>query len=223
MKLINIKKITGVIECVTNLHIGGSKDEMEIGGMDNPIIKHPISNEPYIPGSSLKGVMRCSMERLEGKDDNRACSCGECNVCRIFGSLNNKGIGPTRLIVRDAMMTDEFRQEYKRFIAEENTPYLGVKHETAIDRKTGAALGKSLRPNEFVPSGASFSMELVLQVYELNGKSDPESDFDYIRKALKLVSERYIGGYGSRGYGEIKLKSLKCNDVPFELVDVKVF
>ena len=191
--------------------------------MDNPIIKHPITNEPYIPGSSLKGVMRCSMERLEGKDDNRACSCGECIVCRIFGSLNNRGIGPTRLIVRDAMMTDECRQEYKQFVAEENIPYLGVKHETAIDRRTGTALGKSLRPNEFVPSGARFSMELVLQVYELNGKNDPESDFDYIRKALKLVKDRYIGGYGSRGYGEIQFLNLECNGVHFNLDDLKVF
>lgn len=221
MKLTNIKKIIGEINCITNLHIGGSKDEMEIGGMDNPIIKHPINNEPYIPGSSLKGVMRCSMERLEGKDDSRACSCGRCNVCRIFGSLNNRDIGPTRLIVRDAMMTDECRQEYKQFVADQNMPYLGVKYENSIQRTTGKA--EHPRPNEFVPSGTRFSMELVLQVYEVNGKNDPETDLDFIKKALKLVSERYIGGYGSRGYGKIQFKNLKCDSTPFTLDDIKVF
>jgi CRISPR-associated protein Csm3 len=221
MKLINIKKITGEINCITNLHIGGSKDEMEIGGMDNPIIKHPITNEPYIPGSSLKGVMRCSMERMQGKAGNRACGCGACDVCRIFGSLNNNDIGPTRLIVRDAMMTDECRQEYKRFMDEQSQPYLGIKYENSIQRNTGKA--EHPRPNEFVPSGTRFSMELVLQVYSMNDKSDPVSDFDFICKALKLVSERYIGGYGSRGYGKIEFQNLKCDGVNFGLDDVKLF
>jgi len=45
MRLVQIQKITGVIHCETNLHIGGSKDDIEIGGMDNPIIRHPLTGE----------------------------------------------------------------------------------------------------------------------------------------------------------------------------------
>ena len=62
MKLIKIKKITGKIVVKTGLHIGGGDAAMEIGGMDNPIIRNPVNNEPYIPGSSLKGKMRSLLE-----------------------------------------------------------------------------------------------------------------------------------------------------------------
>ena len=58
----SIKTIKGQIKVITGLHIGGSSEFMEIGGVDNPIIKNPVNNEPYIPGSSLKGKMRSLME-----------------------------------------------------------------------------------------------------------------------------------------------------------------
>lgn len=60
-----IKKLTGKyivtadIELVTGLHIGTSKEEVEVGGLDNPVVKDPFGN-PYIPGSSLKGKCACS-------------------------------------------------------------------------------------------------------------------------------------------------------------------
>ncbi|MGC8942379.1 MAG: RAMP superfamily CRISPR-associated protein, partial [Sulfurihydrogenibium sp.] len=59
--------------CLTGLHIGGSKESFEIGGLDNPVIKVPIDIKlkdgriikegmPYIPGSSLKGKIRSLLE-----------------------------------------------------------------------------------------------------------------------------------------------------------------
>ena len=62
MKLKEIKEITATIEIVTGLHIGGNNDEIKIGGIDNPVIKNPLTNEPYIPGSSLKGKIRSLIE-----------------------------------------------------------------------------------------------------------------------------------------------------------------
>jgi CRISPR-associated protein Csm3 len=43
---------------ISGLHIGSGNNEMHIGGTDNPVIKNPITQEPYIPGSSIKGKMR---------------------------------------------------------------------------------------------------------------------------------------------------------------------
>ena len=57
-----IETITGKIRLVSGLHIGGGDDTMKIGGIDNQVIKHPNTNEPYIPGSSLKGKMRSLLE-----------------------------------------------------------------------------------------------------------------------------------------------------------------
>jgi CRISPR-associated protein Csm3 len=47
--------ISGKIICNTGLHIGGSKEELEIGGTDAPVIIDPETRIPVIPGSSLKG------------------------------------------------------------------------------------------------------------------------------------------------------------------------
>lgn len=219
MKLNKISKITGEISCLSNLHIGGGKDTLGIGAMDNPVIKHPITMEPYIPGSSLKGKMRCSMERMERDlseaTNEKPCACDQCMVCRIFGSLNNtkKRVAPTRLIVRDAPLTEKSREQVYTSIAE-GRGIFDVKSETAINRSTGQAQNGSLRQVEYVPSGLSFKLELVLQVFD--GDREDEC-IAYVKKALKAVEDTYIGGMGSRGYGQIKLVNMQLDGQPFEL------
>ena len=49
----------GTLECLSGLHIGDSKDNVEIGGLDSPVVRRKDNNQPYIPGSSMKGKMRC--------------------------------------------------------------------------------------------------------------------------------------------------------------------
>ena len=56
MKLEQIIIFRGEIKCLTGLSIGGTSNSLEIGGIDREVIKHPITKEPYIPGSSLKGI-----------------------------------------------------------------------------------------------------------------------------------------------------------------------
>lgn len=58
------KKIvyTGIITLKTGLHIGGTNASLNIGGPDNFVVRNPIDNIPYIPGSSLKGKMRALVE-----------------------------------------------------------------------------------------------------------------------------------------------------------------
>jgi len=59
--------IEGIIRLETGLHIGGTQEGIEIGGVDNVVIKDPLTGYPYIPGSSLKGKMRCLLEWRLGK------------------------------------------------------------------------------------------------------------------------------------------------------------
>lgn len=54
--------ITGKIICITGLHIGGTQEGVEIGGVDNIVIRDFQHNLPYIPGSSLKGKLRHLLE-----------------------------------------------------------------------------------------------------------------------------------------------------------------
>lgn len=56
----------------TGLHIGGSGENLDIGGLDKPVIRDPITQQPYIPGSSIKGKLRSILERWFNKPLNRS-------------------------------------------------------------------------------------------------------------------------------------------------------
>jgi CRISPR-associated protein Csm3 len=64
--------------CKTGLHIGGTEEGFEIGGLSNPVIRDPLTERPYMPGSSLKGKMRSLVEwaipgKHPGKEGDRTC------------------------------------------------------------------------------------------------------------------------------------------------------
>lgn len=62
MQLEKYKKVQGFLRWEGG-RIGGQKESVEIAAAtDNPIIRHPISGHPYIPGSSLKGKIRSLLE-----------------------------------------------------------------------------------------------------------------------------------------------------------------
>ncbi len=58
--------IEGRLKAKTGLHIGGSKEALEVGGIDLPVVKDPFG-VPFIPGSSLRGKMRALIELRDGK------------------------------------------------------------------------------------------------------------------------------------------------------------
>jgi len=219
MKLKENIKISGTIEVLTGLHIGAGNESFEIGGLDNQVIKNPKNNEPYIPGSSIKGKMRFISEWSEGKvevkpsnnvanADVHNCDKDDCSVCKIFGSLKNSqnGRGPTRLIVRDANLIGEFDPE----------KMLEVKYGTAIDRITGTAKRGTLRNIERVTPGTSFSFEIVYRVLDIddNGKKD-EDNFSLVVKSLIGLENDTLGGSGSRGCGKIAFKNIEVESKVF--------
>lgn len=187
MKLKKIKVIKGRIFCETGLHIGGSQDEIEIGGVDLPVIKHPITKEPYIPGSSLKGKMRSTLERKYDKVTNKGepCGCGkeDCLICRVFGPHKNTShsLGPTRILVRDSKLSQETRNEYKELAVKGGVLPLENKTENIINRLKGHA--EHPRSLERVPAGSKFDMEIAVQIFE----GDNEQDIiDFIKEGLLL-------------------------------------
>jgi len=64
-------RLTSTIEVKTGLHIGGGGDNLDIGGLDKPVIRDPLTKHPYLPGSSIKGKMRPILERVKNKPLNR--------------------------------------------------------------------------------------------------------------------------------------------------------
>ena len=202
--------LKGKLEALTGLHIGGSKEKMEIGGVDSPVIRDPVTSYPYIPGSSLKGKMRSLLEFSLGKISEKngshpGCRCNEtsCPVCRVFGMEAEKNtIGPTRLLVRDAYPDAETVEMWKDLDSE--LLYTEYKPENSVDRLTSAANPRFL---ERVVKGSKFDVEFVFGVYRIEGDDNKdETFFKYAIEALKLLEHSALGKSGSRGYGRVAFK-----------------
>ncbi len=209
MKLKEIIKISGIIKLLSGLHIGAGDSALEIGGLDQPIIKHPITGEPYIPGSSLKGKIRSLLELKYGKfiNDLNAknyggpCNCGNCLICKVFGvgASNKSGeAGPTRLLVRDAFMTEEWKEKFKN-----GELSLEIKYENTINRITGTA--EHPRPLERVPAGVEFEFNMSVRIYDQDNEDEILS---LIKQGMALLQLDALGGNGSRGCGHIEFSKI---------------
>ncbi len=202
----------GAVELLTGMHIGASKETVDIGGLDQPVIKHPITEEPYIPGSSIKGKLRSLLEmklHTEGKIDfNRSMKQGaaimihvcddwdeakECQVCRLFGSSaksSDQANFPSRIKIRDA----EFTEYSRNFIMKETE----LKWENALDRITAASNPRQI---ERVPAGAEFEFGFIYNVEDINQLKE---DLINLLSSVELLEDDSLGGHGSRGYGKVR-------------------
>ena len=149
-------KIKTQLEVITGLHIGDSKENVEIGGIDNPIVRRTIDNVPYIPGSSLKGKIRSLLEQIAGS----ASVGGNEAINRFFGFAKDNL--PSKLIVRDAYMSAD-SVEKLRNSEYTDMPYAEVKFENVIDRIKGTA--EHPRQMERIPAGVTFEVEFVINVW----------------------------------------------------------
>ncbi len=213
--------LTFEIEALTGLHIGGTEAGIEIGGVDKTVIRDPLTNYPYIPGSSFKGKMRSLLEKYQGKVQNQrigqgyihSCENGDeyltCDVCQVFGVPGERDFAtPTRLIVRDVHMTKESAEKLDKS-GRTDLPYTEIKTEVSIDRVTSAA---NPRQMERVPAGAVFSpAELVYSIYsgdDCNLAKDVDR-LETLVKGMQLLEDDYLGGLGSRGSGKVALKNIE--------------
>lgn len=217
MKLVKKIVYTGNIVLKTGLHIGGTNAALNIGGPDKFVVRNPINNKPYIPGSSLKGKMRSLIELYYGETKNGGPSDDyNSHSGALFGLApnndeKNSGKHASRLIVRDAEL-DETSCDFSHT----DLPYTESKTEVSIDRVTSKAMPRTF---ERVPAGAKFKMNMVLNIFEATedyekiGKYDNEKALkDILDKAMKLLADDYLGGQGSRGYGQIEFKDIKIEE-----------
>lgn len=195
----------------SGLHIGGSNMSMAIGGADAVLIRDPLTQQPIIPGSTIKGKMRSLTEKLLGAFEQVKMGVvkfgpyqsTEDEVKKIIPLLYGKASGsedniPSRLIARDTKLTKESHE----ILSNADTTdmlYSEIKTEVVIDRVTSAAMPRQI---ERVPAGSVFALNLVLNVFE---NDDEQKLVDYVKVGLRLMEDDYLGGSGSRGSGEIEL------------------
>lgn len=229
MKLTNIIEIKAKLELQTGLHIGAGDSEMHIGGIDNSVIKHPITQSPYIPGLSLKGKIRTLLEWRSGAVQSTPLTLKEVsktpeevkNILRLFGiSGDTKNseqevaeIGVSRLAFWDCALD----AEWEKSIRNDNQLLTEAKNENTIDRITSTA--GNPRQTERVPAGAKFDFKLMLRQFE----GDKPELLALVLKGLKLLEMDSLGGSGSRGYGKVKFVELTVNGELRSLDDIKPF
>ena len=204
--------IEGKLEVVTGLHIGGSSSFAAIGAVDSPVVRNSRDNQPMIPGSSLKGKMRSLLARQRNQKISGNMDEDEEGILRLFGSAKNGNVRVGRLIFSDL------------FLAEQDNSLespVEVKFENSINRLTAVANPRQL---ERVIPGTQFNLKLL---YELKDTTDREKekhaeyyqgteeewilkDFQSLIDGMKLLELDYLGGSGTRGYGQVRFCNLSA-------------
>ena len=208
-------EISGTIEIVTGLHIGGSSAFSAIGAVDSPVIMDTRSKQPMIPGSSLKGKMRALLAKQYNTvwkataDDDAKC------LTDLFGSA--KDHKESRILFSDMFLSN--LEELKNLGL---TGATEVKFENSISRTTAVANPRQI---ERVVRGSIFELDLI---YEMENEDELIEDMETLAEGMKLLQYDYLGGSGSRGYGKVEFQNIlaevvigtvsdelldKCNDV----------
>ena len=181
--------ISGNIEVLTGMHIGGGNEFSAIGAIDSPVIKDPLSMRPIIPGSSLKGKIRTLLARSMNSNPNAKHSDDDTKIKRLFGSQEEI----SRLIFRDLKLSNA-----DELIGMGAVSPTEVKFENTINRI----------------SGSIYPLEIVYQV-SVNDSDYKEllEDISTLCNGMRLLQYDYLGGHGTRGYGKIKFSGLNIKSV----------
>ena len=200
-------EISGVIESLTGLHIGGGSQFAAIGAVDSVVIKDIQDDLPMIPGSSLKGKLRSllskqlsdgNLPKEHNQDDDR--------IKRLFGHAESKNPKTSRIYFSDIFMSEESREELEN----SDMDATEIKFENTITRSTGVANPRQI---ERAIKGIKYNMSLI---YNIENEGEIEEDFKLLKMAFKLLQYDYLGANGSRGYGRVDIKDL---DVKALIVD----
>lgn len=206
-------QITGDIELMTGMHIGGSDAFAAIGAVDSPVFRDARDNYPMIPGSSLKGKLRSLLAKayneVPGQHDNDAS-----RITRLFGTAKKEHVMPSRLLVSDMLITEQSKADFK---SHGITGFTEVKFENTINRLTAVANPRQI---ERVIRGTVFGLDMI---YEVCKEDEIVEDFQTLAYGLRLLQYDYIGGHGSRGYGKIQFLNVLADcvvgEIPQETMD----
>lgn len=193
----------------------GAGREVSFEATDSPVVK--VGNQPIIPGSTLKGVIRSTLESLLAQEGVKVCipsatipksvrkneqedyvhsidrkmPCGInelCPVCEIFGTTAAKEGLSGRAIFLDARTEEPLKSEH-----------LVERTHVAITRDTKSQAGGKLMSVQAVDAGIKFKGTIRL----INPK---EWQVGGILQALEITKMLGIGSKKTSGYGEVDIE-----------------
>lgn len=218
-KFLNKYIISGTLYAKTPIHIGSGKENIDPVLVDNGILRNQ-KGEPFIPGSSLKGVIRSYIERLlksEVFTDFKACLIVNepCDIKKM-----GEQIKESNLVINDEEEAEKIYSQLcdvckifgcnffasklqirdANLISGEST-YIDVRNGVAIDRDTGTAAYKKNYDFECVSVGTRFNF--YMSVDNIEKKQE-----DILRLIINLLKsgEIRVGGKTSTGLGSIELQ-----------------
>lgn len=236
-KLLGKIIISGEIIVQTGLAIGGNKAGIEIGALDNPVIK-THHGEPYIPGSSLKGKLRSLLARAAGsnsvkKDVEISKSTNDAlekegiqPIYKYIAPLFGYGAGEIK-IHEDTDQTDQTEQtEQTEQTAEKRSNRKGEallkvrdaflkKEKDRNEKFTEEKMENSIHRLTGVANPRPIERVLPGTVFSLDMYLDvydideAQQHLQLLDLALQLLTDDYLGGGGSRGNGKVELTNLQ--------------
>ena len=217
-KLKLITEIKGTLVNEDALHIGtvGAKAQM---GLDNPMERgvHPEKGRetPYIPGSSLKGVLRSMAEKLvrsgllgedmwvcnpfSRNDKQREDREGPCVICQILGGGGER----EKRIASHVIVYDAFPEDL-------DSVRVRTRTRVAISRLKGGAAGQRLFNVELVEPGVKWKFRM--RIININLEDEEDERARVLRELLKLLREGliHVGGGRSVGLGRVRLEKAEA-------------
>ncbi|MDZ7373983.1 MAG: CRISPR-associated RAMP protein Csx7 [candidate division KSB1 bacterium] len=224
--------IRGELVATTALRIGSGVEALDPAGADLPVIRDSLGR-PFIPGSSLRGVLRSHVERIvrslepspgqgQGACDpvteNAWCIRGE-HMEEFRKQEQSKGPGGLAELVwkRSCRVCRVFGSPWLAsrvritdlYPVEGNPWHIQVRDGVAIDRDKETVRNKY--DFEVVTAGARFQLEIVAD------------NLDEVERGLLWLVVRElrdgrlrVGGFRGRGLGSVRVEKLKLQFVSAE-------
>lgn len=234
--------ITGRLRALTALHIGAPQDSLEIGAVDARVVKN-AAGQPFIPGSSFKGVWRAYTEQvlraIIGEDKvclitgegqrcvDRAVESGAKKINIIKHLKDEYGDNPEKLageIYRQSCpacrlfghthLAGKVQVADLPVLAETWCGHYDLRTGVGIERDSLTKADKVLYDLEAVPAGTCFQLEVVME----NLTAEELQHALYGLLAWQR-GELALGGRTSRGMGrvvleEVEVRRIERQDLP---------
>ncbi|MGJ3241627.1 MAG: type III-B CRISPR module RAMP protein Cmr6 [Opitutales bacterium] len=160
--------------------------------VENGFAWHPTLGTPYLPGSSVKGLVRAYVEQWMEPSD---CPSND-TISRIFGPRDNRASGTGSVLFFDALPTGAVRLEADVMTPHYGPYYLGGKGETPPGD------WHSPTPIPFLAVSGGQSFQFAVLPRDAGAAEDGETVFRWLTDALQWLG---AGAKTAVGYGRFAL------------------
>ncbi|MBE0427716.1 MAG: CRISPR-associated RAMP protein [Nitrospirae bacterium] len=209
----------GELVLENEMHIGSGKGD----GTTDALVVKDFSDKPIIPGSSLRGILRSTIERIASSLGKNPCMLTSINCVtnsrvlqdefkklleekdssKIMAFLNNNSkICPVCRLFGSTVVASKIR--VTDLLLRNERSNTSIRHGVGINRDTETSQDKAKFDFEVVPRGSRFSLELI-------GENLTNDDLALLAVGIQEMSNGnfWIGGNTARGLGKCRLEKLE--------------